>query len=105
MRSSRVVRACDCKMPKLQQSWVRSQLPLTQWNLKGGRDEAVLKILKNPKKSPFKNINPKYILNPKQGTVKTYNDVNTPVIRARMIIPDVFGAFLASKNLSFSSST
>ncbi len=31
---SRVVRAADCQMPK---SWVRSQHPPVQWNLRGGR--------------------------------------------------------------------
>ncbi len=39
MRSSRVVRASgrQVSMPKSQQSWVRSQHPPTQWNLRGGR--------------------------------------------------------------------
>ncbi len=46
MRSSRLVRA---SIPKSQQSWVRSQHPLTQW-IWGAADEAVLSS--EPKKNP-----------------------------------------------------
>jgi hypothetical protein len=44
MRSSPVVRASDFPVPKSQQSWVRSQHPPIQWNLKGSTaaDEALL---------------------------------------------------------------
>ncbi len=47
-------------MPKSQQSWVRSQNPPTQWNLRGCRWSVVEKPIrkeKNPNKSPpLKNI-------------------------------------------------
>jgi hypothetical protein len=44
-------------MPKSQQSWVLSQHPPTQWNLKGAADEAVLNNVHQKKitnKIPFK---------------------------------------------------
>jgi hypothetical protein len=48
-----------CQMPKSQQSWVRSQHPLIQWNLRMA-DEAVLnKVHKNTqkiKKSPITSL-------------------------------------------------
>ncbi len=37
MRSSLVVRESDCQCTQLQRSWVRSQHPSAQWNLRGGR--------------------------------------------------------------------
>ncbi len=48
-------------MPKSQQSWVRSQHPPTQWNLRGAADEAVLNTVhrkkkkENPKNPPVKS--------------------------------------------------
>ncbi len=53
MRCGLVVRASDCHCRSRKQSWVRSQYPPTQWNMRGSIDEAVLntvhkKIPKNP---------------------------------------------------------
>jgi hypothetical protein len=41
MRSSLVDRASDCQCISLQRSWVRSQHPSAQWNLRGGRWSSV----------------------------------------------------------------
>jgi hypothetical protein len=47
-------------MPKSKHSWVRSQHPQTQWNLRGGRRSSV-KIMyiirKNPKNPPYNILN------------------------------------------------
>jgi hypothetical protein len=44
-------------MPKSQQSWVRSQHPPTQWNLRGGRESSIeiQYIEKKSKKIPLLN--------------------------------------------------
>jgi len=58
MRSSRVVRASGCQC-LCRNSWVQSQHPPTQWNLRGGRWSSVeQRTLKEkiPKKSPLKKI-------------------------------------------------
>ncbi len=55
MRSSLVVKAFDCHgMHQLQRSWVRSQHPSAQWNLRGGRWSSVdyTVVRKKNKKSP-----------------------------------------------------
>ncbi len=59
MRSSRVVRTSAwLSMPKSQQSWVRSQHAPTQWNLRGGADEAVVNnIHKNKKIHKYPPLN------------------------------------------------
>ncbi len=41
MRYSRVFRTSSLSVPKLQQSWVQSQHPPTQWNLSGGKWSSV----------------------------------------------------------------
>jgi hypothetical protein len=44
-------------MPKSQLSWIRSQHPPTQWNLRGGRWSSLNKVLKKSKKIyPFQKI-------------------------------------------------
>ncbi len=56
MRSSLVVRASDCQCTmQLQRSWVRSQHPSAQWNLRGGRwSSAEYCTNKKRKKNPPK---------------------------------------------------
>jgi hypothetical protein len=51
-RSTQVVRASDCQCQKSQHSWVQSQHPPAQWNLRGGRWSSVGEsIYKNTKKT------------------------------------------------------
>ncbi len=55
MISSLVVRASDCQCQSLQQSWVRFQHPLTQWNLRGRQmKQCWIQYIekKNPKNLP-----------------------------------------------------
>ncbi len=50
-------------MPKSQLSWVRSQHPPTQWNLRGGRWSILNKVLKNYCFTPLYLCHCSYIFN------------------------------------------
>jgi hypothetical protein len=43
-------------MPKSQLSWIRSQHPPAQWNLRGADETVMNKVLKNLKNPPEKNF-------------------------------------------------